>query len=60
MILGANNCNIPHIVQTIAEALHRDVVDNDEEVKTRMLNIIKHIMVSLVSPQLRVPKGKLL
>ena len=46
MILGANNCNLPVIVQIIAEALHRDVIDKEEEVKARMLNIIKQIMVS--------------
>ena len=46
LILGANNCNLPVIVQIIAEALHRDVIDKEEEVKARMLNIIKQIMVS--------------
>ena len=47
LILGENNCNLPHLVKIIAEALHRDAVnkEKEEEVITRMLNVVRHIMV---------------
>ena len=47
LILGENNGNLPLIVKIIAEALHRDAVDKEkeEEVVTRMLNVVRHIMV---------------
>ncbi len=42
-VLGANNENLPKIVQIIAEAFSVDALPLEHEVKQRMVNIVKQV-----------------
>lgn len=42
-ILGAQNCNLPRVVQIIAEAVAVEVLPPDSPVKLRLVNIIKQV-----------------
>ena len=44
-ILGAQNCNLPRVVQIIAEAVAVDVLPPDSPIKLRLVNIIKQVKV---------------
>ena len=46
MILGENHQNLPRIVCIIAEAFHKEAVSSDDDVYTRMLNIVRQVEVS--------------
>ncbi len=45
IILGANHCNIPRIVQVIVDCFIRDGIDMENLVAKRMINICKHVQV---------------
>ena len=44
-MLGENNQNLPRLIEIIAEAFHREAISTEEDVATRMLNIVKQIQV---------------
>jgi len=46
LIRGDANCNLPILIQIISEALHHEVLDKDEEVKQRVLQIARTALVS--------------
>ena len=43
LILGENHQNLPRIVCIIAEAFHKEAVSSDDDVYTRMLNIVRQV-----------------
>lgn len=45
MVLGANNSNIPSLIQIISEAFLRDAIDRSHAVAQRMIMIVKQIQV---------------
>lgn len=42
-VLGVNNANLPRILQIIAEAFNSGVIEPQNEVGTRMLQIVKQL-----------------
>ena len=48
IILGVNHCNIPRIVQVIVDCILREGIDMENVVAKRMINICKHVQVSLL------------
>lgn len=47
LIFGEASRNLPILIQIISEALYHEVVDNNEEVKEKMLRIARTALVSL-------------
>lgn len=45
LVLGANNTNIPTLIQIIAEAFLRDAIDRTHAVAQRMIMIVRQIQV---------------
>lgn len=47
LVLGENNRNLPILVQIISEALSYNVLEKDTEVKNRVLNLARAIVVNV-------------
>ena len=44
-VLGANNANLPKVIQIMADALMMDAMPMGHEVKTRVINLCKQVQV---------------
>ena len=47
VVLGANNANLPKVIQIMADALMMDAMPMGHEVKTRVINLCKQVQVTV-------------
>lgn len=45
LLLGNDNCNLPHIVKILSEAFYKEAIDPSSDVGKRVITLIRDIQV---------------